>query len=167
MSSVACVSLGEPDLRLSIRLENCRAEGEPATEGTETETAIASRLRQNLGETERNAGRRSVAVMTNVAVDARLNSMLDGVQDSLIRLVRDNQVELIDVEPLLVAHTMQTGDHRPDCFAEYLASLHLDEPIVQQRNGKSVADVALGRKFGSMQTSLGVFEVGFTVEYRG
>lgn len=72
--------------------------------------------------------------MSNVAVHARLDPILDRIQNSLVRLMGYDQVQLIDIQPVLLTCSIQAGNHRPDGFTKDFPTFHLNEAIVQEGN---------------------------------
>ena len=89
--------------------------------------------------------------MPDITVDLRFDAILNGIDDPLICLVRDDQVQVVDMNSPPLANTCQATDHRSDCFGEDFASLHLDETIMTEWYREGTAIFSLGREFWAME----------------
>ncbi len=95
------------------------------------------------------------------------DTVLDGVDDALVGLVRDDQIEITDLQMFALADAVQAGDHASHGFGEHLAALHLNEAAVPEGDGQAAAIFTFGGQFGSDQAGRGAIEMIFTVQHGG
>ena len=100
-------------------------------------------------------------MFADIAVDLRSYAILDCIEDPLIGLMRNDQIQLINLHAARLAYSIEARQHTPHGFRKDLAPLHLNEPVVQQRHRKRAADVTLRRQLRSMQTGLRSLKLGF------
>ena len=162
----------EPDalnrpFRLLIGFQDSGAEGEAAAKRTQAQSVAGSDGWQNVSQAERNARRRGVAMEADVAEHIDSDAMRDGVNDALVGLMRNDEVEVRDGQVFSIADAIEARHHPPHRFGKDLATLHLDEATVAERDRQATAIFALGRQFRSQQAGLRALEMGFAVEDRG
>ena len=106
-------------------------------------------------------------MVANVTEDLGFDATLDGINDALVCLVRNDQVQVVDVHFLSLADTSQAADHGTHRLGKDPAPLHLDESVVTEGDRKGTAVLALGREVGAMKSCFGLVEMAFPVEDRG
>ncbi len=145
-------------------LDDPRPEGETAAKGTESKPVSQFGPGQEVMQAEWNAAGRGVSVVADIAENLGVNAALDGINDPLVCLVGDDHAEVIHGNSIPLACPGKAGNHRSYGLGKNPGSLHLDKPVIHQRNRKGATILSLGREVGTVQAGNTPAEMVFPVE---